>query len=113
MRRCAFNEFRWDIDPAAHIWDLTHKVNKKVPMKQIDWCCIPVIIDDDTTELFHMPSPDEDAEQQPVFHVTKSTANLVSQDFPRYQPSLQRMADDWRADKKRVMQEREPQKASI
>lgn len=56
-----------------------------------------------------MPAPDEDAEQQPAFRVTKSTADLVSQDFGRYQPSLQRMADDWRAAKKRVMQDKKAQ----
>jgi len=75
-------------------------------MKQLDWCCVPVILDDDTTELFQMPAPDEDAEQQLVFRVTKSTADLVSQDFSRYQPSLQRMADNWREAKQRVMQDK-------
>ena len=78
-------------------------------MKQIEWCCVPVIVDDDTTELFQMPVPDEDAEQQPVFRVTKSTADLVSQDFARYQPSLQRMADNWREAKERVMQDQKAQ----
>lgn len=72
--------------------------------KQLTWCCVPVILDDDITELFQMPKPDEDAEQQPVFRVTKSTADLVSQDFSRYEPSLQRMADRWREGKERVMQ---------
>ena len=79
-------------------------------MKQKDWCCVTVIVDDDTIELFHMPAPDEDAEQQPAFQVTRSTADLVSQDFPRYQPSLQRMADDWHVVKKRVMQDKKAQK---
>ena len=69
-----------------------------------DWCLVPVIVDDDTTDLFQMPSPDEDAEQLPAFLVTKSTADLVAQDFGRYQPSLQRMANDWHEAKKRVMQ---------
>lgn len=79
-------------------------------MKQIEWCCVPVIVDDDTTELFQMPAPNEDAEQQPAFRVTESTADLVSQDFARYQPSLQRMADDWREAKERVMQDKKAQK---
>lgn len=79
-------------------------------MKQIDWCCVTVIFDDDTTELFKMPAPDEDAEQQPAFRVTNSTADLVSQDFARYQPSLQLMADNWRDAKKRVMQDSKAQK---
>jgi hypothetical protein len=79
-------------------------------MEQIDWCCVTVTVDDDTTELFLMPAPDEDAEQQPEFRVTNSTADLVSQDFARYQPSLQRMADNWREAKKRVMRDRKAQK---
>jgi hypothetical protein len=78
-------------------------------MKQLDWCCVPVIVDDDTTELFQMPAPNEDAEQQLVFRVTKSTADLVVQDFARYQPSLQRMADNWRQAKERVMQDKKAQ----
>lgn len=75
-------------------------------MKQTAWCCLPVIVDDDTTELFQMTTPDEDAEQQPAFRVTRSTADLVSQDFARYQPSLQRMAENWREVKERVMQDK-------
>jgi hypothetical protein len=74
-------------------------------MKQIEWCCVPVIVDDGTSELFEMPAPDEDPDQQLVFRVTQSTADLVPQDFARYKPSLQRMAEDWRVDKERVMQE--------
>jgi len=81
----------------------------EIQSKQTDWCCVAVIVDDETTELFQMPAPDEDAEQQPAFRVTKSTADLVSQDFGRYQPSLQRMADDWSAAKKRVMQDKKAQ----
>jgi hypothetical protein len=81
-------------------------------MNQIDWCCVPVIVDDDTIELFQMAAPDEDAEQQPAFRVTRSTADLVSQDFARYQPSLQRMADNWREAKMRVMKTRKPRSQS-
>ena len=79
-------------------------------MKRIEWCGVPVILDDDTAELFQMPVPDEEEEQQPVFRVTKSTADLVSQDFGRYEPSLQRMADSWREAKERVMQEKKAQR---
>jgi hypothetical protein len=82
----------------------------KIQTKQIDWCSVPVIVDNETTELFEMPSPDENVEQQPAFHVTKSTADLVTQDFGRYQPSLQRMADDWHEAKKRVIQDKKAQK---
>ncbi len=81
-------------------------------MKPLDWCCVTVIVDDDTTELFDMPAPDEDAEQQPAFRVTKSTVDLVSQDFARYEPSLQRMVHDWRKSKEQVMQDKRAQPAA-
>jgi hypothetical protein len=55
------------------------------------WCSVPVIIDNDTTELFEMSKPDDNPEQKPVFVVTQSTASLVQQDFERYTPSLKRM----------------------
>jgi hypothetical protein len=84
----------------------------KIKTKQIDWCSVPVIVDDATTDLFHMPSPDENAEQQPAFLVTKSTADLVSQDFDRYHPSLQRMADNWHDEKERVMRDKKARKPS-
>jgi hypothetical protein len=60
------------------------------------WCCVPVIIDNDTTELFEMSKPDDNPEQKPIFVVTQSTANFVQQDFERYRPSLERMVEDWR-----------------
>lgn len=68
------------------------------------WCCVPVIIDDETTDLFQLASPDEDPDQLMAFRVTQSTADLVPLDYDRYQPSLQRMVDDWREEKQRVMQ---------
>lgn len=68
------------------------------------WCCVPVIIDDEITELFKLASPDEDPDQLMAFQVTQTTADLVPLDFDRYQPSLQRMVDDWREEKTRVMQ---------
>lgn len=83
----------------------------EIQVKQTEWCRVAVVVDDETTELFQMPAPDENADQQPAFRVTKSTADLVSKDFGRYQPSLQLMADNWRAAKKRVMRDKkaEPQ----
>lgn len=75
-------------------------------MKSTEWCCVPVIIDDETSELFQLPSPDGDPEQQITFRVTRSTADLVPQDFDRYEPSLLRMVDDWRSQKERVMRMR-------
>src|SRR5688572_22101081 len=53
----------------------------------LKWCGVAVIIDDDTNELFEMSKPDGDPEQRPAFRVTQSTANLVRQDFDRYEPS--------------------------
>ena len=69
-----------------------------------EWCCVPVIIDNETSELFKLASPDEDPDQQITFRVTQSTADMVPQDFGRYEPSLLRMVDNWRAQKERVMQ---------
>ena len=71
----------------------------------IEWCDIKVIVDDATADLFEMPEPNEDPDQQPTFRVTRSTADLVKQDFERYRPSLERMAVDWNEDKKRFLQE--------
>lgn len=68
--------------------------------ENLKWCGVSVIIDNDTSELFEMSKPDEDPEQKPAFLVTQSTANLVGQDFERYKPSLERMAEDWQEDKK-------------
>ena len=72
--------------------------------KPTEWCCVPVIIDNETSELFQLASPDEDPEQRITFRVTQSTADLVPQDFGRYEPSLQRMVDHWREQKERLMQ---------
>lgn len=71
--------------------------------KQIEWCCIPVAVDDTVAELIHMPPPNQDAEQKPEFRVTKATMTLVPQDFDRYKPSLERMAAHWLEEKKREM----------
>jgi hypothetical protein len=66
----------------------------------LKWCDVSVIIDDDTHELFEMSKPDDDPEQQPAFRVTQSTADLVRQDFERYKPSLERMAEEWQENKR-------------
>ena len=71
--------------------------------KQIEWCCIPVIVDDTVTELIHMTPPNQDAQQKPEFRVTKATMGLVPLDFDRYEPSLERMAASWREEKEREM----------
>ena len=66
----------------------------------LKWCGVSVIIDDDTNDLFEMSKPDGDPEQKPAFRVTQSTANLVRQDFDRYEPSLGRMAKALQENKK-------------
>ncbi|MGI8836723.1 MAG: hypothetical protein ACR2H4_08820 [Pyrinomonadaceae bacterium] len=66
----------------------------------LEWCGVPVIIDNNTRGLFEMAKPDNDPAQKPAFAVTQSTANLVRQDFERYKPSLERMVEDWREAKK-------------
>ena len=66
----------------------------------LKWCGVSVIIDDGTHELFEMSKPDDDPVQKPAFLVTQSTANLVRQDFERYEPSLERMAKEWQENKK-------------
>jgi hypothetical protein len=71
--------------------------------KQIEWCCIPVTVDDSVAELIHMAPPNQDAKQKPEFRVTKATMDLVPLDFGRYQPSLERMAAHWREEKEREM----------
>lgn len=66
---------------------------------------VPAVIDNSTEGLFEMPEPDADPEQKPAFLVTQSTADLVRQDFERYKPSLERMAEDWEEKKERVLAE--------
>jgi hypothetical protein len=80
-------------------------MGRTIEEADMEWCDIKVIFDEATTDLFEMPKPDKDPEQRPAFRVTRSTADLVEQDFERYRPSLLRMADDWREDKKQFMQE--------
>ena len=66
---------------------------------------VPAVIDNSTEGLFEMPELDDDPEQKPAFLVTQSTADLVRQDFERYKPSLERMAEDWEEKKERVLSE--------
>ena len=66
---------------------------------------VPAVIDNSTVGLFEMPVPDDDPGQKPAFLVTQSTADLVQQDFERYKPSLERMAEDWGEKKGRVLSE--------
>ena len=71
---------------------------------------VPGVIDNSTEGLFEMPEPDDDPEQKPAFLVTQSTADLVRQDFERYKPSLERMAEDWEEVKERVLSETKGEK---
>ncbi len=66
---------------------------------------VPAVVNNSTEGLFEMPEPDDDPEQKPAFIVTQSTADLVRQDFERYQPSLERMVEDWEEKKARVLSE--------
>ena len=74
------------------------------------WCDVPVRIDNSTDALFEMPALNEDLEQQPTFLVTQATADLVRQDFERYQPSLERMIEDWQEEKRQFMREQSSRK---
>ncbi len=97
------------IDPALvvepHCAEAANEDVAKSESGHMTWCCVPVIIDNHTTELFEMSEPDDDPDQKPSFVVTQSTANLVQQDFERYKPSLERMVEDWREAKKPVASE--------
>ena len=66
---------------------------------------VPGVIDNSTVGLFEMPEPDDDPEQKPAFIVTQSTADFVREDFERYKPSLERMAEDWEEKKGRILSE--------
>ena len=73
--------------------------------QSIEWCGIPVVSDDATTELIHVSAPDEDPEQKLVFRVTRSTMELVVADFERYRPTLELMAENWREKKEELLRE--------
>ena len=68
--------------------------------ESLTWCCVPVFIDNETSDLFKMSKPDDNPDQMPAFVVTQSTADLVKKDFERYRPSLESMAEQWRKAKK-------------
>ncbi len=97
---------RAGIDPsqvvAAHCADTTAITENGADQDpdQLEWCGVPVVIDNNTRGLFEMATPDNDPAQKPSFLVTESTANLVRQDFERYKPSLERMIEDWQEAKK-------------
>ena len=71
----------------------------------LNWCDVPVRIDNSTDGLFEMPELDGDPEQKPAFLVTQATADLVRQDFERYKPSLERMVEDWQEEKSQLLRE--------
>ena len=71
---------------------------------------VPGVIDNSTVGLFEIPEPDNDPEQKPAFLMTQSTADLVRQDFERYRPSLERMAEDWVEEKRRILSETKGEK---
>jgi hypothetical protein len=71
---------------------------------------VPAVIDNRTEGLFEMPEPDDNPGQKPTFVLTQSTADLVRQDFERYKPSLERMAEDWAVKKGRVLSEAKGEK---
>ena len=79
----------------------------------LTWCCVPVIIDNETSDLFEMSKPDHNPQQTPAFVVTQSTADLVEQDFERYRPSLESMAEEWRKAKKPLQKAGQQQMNSI
>jgi hypothetical protein len=72
----------------------------------MEWCGVPVTVDDAITELFKMSTPDGNPDQKPEFRVTPSTAELVEQDFGLYKPSLELMVDMWQGEKERFMREK-------
>lgn len=74
--------------------------------ENLKWRGVSVIIDNDTSDLFEMPQPDDDPDQKPAFQVTQSTATLVREDFERYEPSLERMAEDWQESKNRLLNQK-------
>ena len=71
--------------------------------KKVEWCSIPVTVDDTVSELLHMEPPNQQAKQKPEFRVTEATMGLVRLDFARYKPSLERMAAHWHEEKEREM----------
>jgi len=77
----------------------------KAQTQSIEWCGIPVVIDDATDELIHVSAPDADPEQKLVFRVTRSTVELVVADFERYRPTLEFMAENWQEKKDELLRD--------
>lgn|GEM_PF-2899628 len=98
------------IDPASvvapHCAETAATKGDDQGSESLMWGGVPGVIDDSIEGLFEMPEPDGDPEQKPAFIVTQSTADLVQKDFERYEPSLERMAEDWQEDKKRALSEK-------
>ena len=80
--------------------------------KKIEWCSIPVTVDNNVAELLHITPPDQDVKQKPEFRVTKATLGLVTLDFDRYKPSLERMAAHWHEEKERELNRANARKQS-
>ena len=78
--------------------------------RTLEWCGVPVIIDNNTDGLFEMPDLNDDLEQKPAFLVTQATADLVRSDFERYRHSLERMTEAWQEEKKHFMLEQASRK---
>lgn len=78
---------------------------RKPKTQSTGWCSISVIVDDATVELINVPEHDEDPEQELVFRVTQTTAELVTADFERYRPTLELMAANWRDEKERLLRD--------
>jgi hypothetical protein len=71
----------------------------------LNWCDVPVVINNNIDGLFEMSELNADLEQKPAFFVTQATAALVQPDFERYRPSLERMVEDWHEEKTQFMRE--------
>ncbi len=99
-----------NIDPALvvspHCDDRPLASNAEQIMARDQWLGVAVVADEETQGLFEMPQPNADPDQSPTFRVTPSTAELVGQDFGRYEESLGRMLKDWREEKSRFMSDR-------
>lgn len=115
VREAVDTAVRAGIDPASvvapHCGETAAAQDEGVSGSQgLTWCGVPCVIDNGTKGLFEMPEPDEDPEQKPAFIVTQSTADLVRQDFERYQPSLELMVEDWQEKKARILSEAKHEK---
>lgn len=79
-----------------------HKENKpqEARVRDLTWCGVPVIVQDEIPRnVFQMPLPDDDPDQQPTIFIASETADAVMQDFERYREDLELEIARWRADK--------------